>query len=140
MKMFKKNVLALMTFCLVSIFFSQVVNASAHINYSSSIGSLPVKTWKQLRDADLEKQDLDYSCGSAATATILRSFYGSEVYEKSLFPLDFISLPQEHLEIRRLFLPLVAGQGGSQLALGSFRITKASGKPSTWFPLERLVE
>jgi len=84
MKMFKKNVLALMTVCLVSIFFSQVVNASVHINYSSSIGSLPVKTWKQLRDADLEKQDLDYSCGSAATATILRSFYGSEVYEKDI--------------------------------------------------------
>ena len=84
MKMFKKNVLALITVCLVSIFFSQIVNASAHINYSSSIGSLPVKTWKQLRDADLEKQDLDYSCGSAATATILRSFYGSEVYEKDI--------------------------------------------------------
>lgn len=84
MKIFKKNVLALMTVCLLSIFFSQVVNASAHINYSSSIGSLPVKTWKQLRDADLEKQDLDYSCGSAATATILRSFYGSEVYEKDI--------------------------------------------------------
>ena len=84
MKIFKKNVLALMTVCLLSIFFSQVVNASAHINYSSSIGSLPVKTWKQLRDADLEKQDLDYSCGSAATATILRSFYGIEVYEKDI--------------------------------------------------------
>lgn len=84
MKMFKKNVLALITVCLVSILFSQVVNASAHINYWSSIGSLPVKTWKQLRDADLEKQDLDYSCGSAATATILRSFYGSEVYEKDI--------------------------------------------------------
>lgn len=84
MKMFKKNVLTLMIVCLVSIFFSQVVNANAHINYWSSVGSLPVKTWKQLRDADLEKQDLDYSCGSAATATILRSFYGSEVFEKDI--------------------------------------------------------
>ena len=84
MKMFKKNVLTPMTVCLVSIFFSQAVNANAHINYLSSVASLPVKTWKQLRDADLEKQDLDYSCGSAATATILRSFYGSEVYEKDI--------------------------------------------------------
>ena len=60
------------------------VNASVHINNLTTSGSLPIKTWKQLRDADLEKQDLDYSCGSAATATILRSFYGSEVFEKDI--------------------------------------------------------
>ena len=59
-------------------------NASVHINNLTASGSLPIKTWKQLRDADLEKQDLDYSCGSAATATILRSFYGSEVVEKDI--------------------------------------------------------
>lgn len=59
-------------------------NAGAHINNLTTSGSLPIKTWKQLRDADLEKQDLDYSCGSAATATILRSFYGSEVFEKDI--------------------------------------------------------
>ena len=59
-------------------------NAGAHINNLTTSGSLPIKTWKQLRDADLEKQDLDYSCGSAATATILRSFYGSEVVEKDI--------------------------------------------------------
>jgi predicted double-glycine peptidase len=59
-------------------------NASVHINNLTTSGSLPIKTWKQLRDADLEKQDLDYACGSAATATILRSFYGSEVVEKDI--------------------------------------------------------
>ena len=64
--------------------FPQYLNAGAHLNYPSAVGSLPITTWKQLRDADVEKQDLDYSCGSAATATILRSFYGREVYEKEI--------------------------------------------------------
>jgi predicted double-glycine peptidase len=58
--------------------------AKVHLNLPSAVGSLPIKTWKQLRDADLEKQDLDYSCGSAATATILRSFYGRDIYEKDI--------------------------------------------------------
>ena len=66
--------------------FAYVVPAQAevHLNLPSAVGSLPIKTWKQLRDADLEKQDLDYSCGSAATATILRSFYGRDIYEKDI--------------------------------------------------------
>ncbi len=58
--------------------------AEVHLNFTSATGSLPIKTWKQLRDADLEKQDLDYSCGSAATATILRSFYSRDIYEKDI--------------------------------------------------------
>ena len=64
--------------------FSIPAQAEVHLNFPSAVGSLPVTTWKQLRDADLEKQDLDYSCGSAATATILRSFYGRDIYEKDI--------------------------------------------------------
>ncbi len=64
--------------------FASPAQAEIHLNLPSAVGSLPIKTWKQLRDADLEKQDLDYSCGSAATATILRSFYGRDIYEKDI--------------------------------------------------------
>ena len=70
----------LMSFSCFPIF----LNAGAYLNYPSVVGGLQVTSWKQLRDADVEKQDLDYSCGSAATATILRSFYGSEVYEQDI--------------------------------------------------------
>lgn len=70
----------LMSFSCFPIF----LNAGAHLNYPSVVGGLQITSWKQLRDADVEKQDLDYSCGSAATATILRSFYGSEVYEQDI--------------------------------------------------------
>jgi len=55
-----------------------------HLDTKTLTGSLPIKTWKELRDEDVEKQDLDMSCGAAATATILRSFYDSEVSEKDV--------------------------------------------------------
>ena len=59
--------------------------AQAIISNSPTIkGTVAVKTWKQLRDQHIEKQDLDYSCGSASVATILRSFYGLEIYEKDV--------------------------------------------------------
>ncbi len=56
----------------------------AHLNYKTIMGSVPIKTWKDLRDSNIEKQDEDFSCGSASVATILRSFYGKNVYEKDI--------------------------------------------------------
>ena len=47
-------------------------------------GNISIATWKELRDKDIEKQDLDDSCGSAAVATIIRSFYGKDIYEKDI--------------------------------------------------------
>jgi len=47
-------------------------------------GYISIKSWKEMRDFGIEKQDLDYSCGSASVATILRSFYGLDVYEKDI--------------------------------------------------------
>lgn len=38
-------------------------------------------SWTAQRDANLVKQNLDWSCGAASLATILSSFYGREVSE-----------------------------------------------------------
>ncbi len=43
-----------------------------------------ITSWKDMRDSNIEKQDEDFSCGSASVATILRSFYGLNVYEKDI--------------------------------------------------------
>jgi len=59
-------------------------DADIHLSYKTTIGNLPIKTWKDLRDSNIEKQDEDFSCGSASVATILRSFYGKDVYEKDI--------------------------------------------------------
>lgn len=54
------------------------------LSFQTLTGSIPVTHWKALRDRDIEKQDEDYSCGSAAVATILRSFYHQQVTEKDI--------------------------------------------------------
>ncbi len=45
---------------------------------------IPIQNWKNLRDARVVKQDLDYSCGAASLATLLNEFYGQSVTEEVL--------------------------------------------------------
>jgi predicted double-glycine peptidase len=45
---------------------------------------IPVRTWRSLRDNRTVKQNLDYSCGSAAIATILNQYYGFAVSEEDI--------------------------------------------------------
>ena len=59
-------------------------NDQAYLRYPTIFVNEPVKTWKSFRDDSIEKQDEDFSCGSAAVATILRFFYGKEIYEKDI--------------------------------------------------------
>jgi len=47
-------------------------------------GYIPIKTWKDLRDERIVKQDLDYSCGAASVATIMNGFYGMRITEREL--------------------------------------------------------
>ncbi len=50
----------------------------------SASGLVPVKSWKRLRDDRVVKQDLDYSCGAAALATLLNEYYGQRLTEAQL--------------------------------------------------------
>ena len=54
---------------------SPVSAGTAYLATATVRGALPVKTWKALRDERVVKQDLDYSCGAASVATILREYY-----------------------------------------------------------------
>lgn len=47
-------------------------------------GTVPVESWKTLRDRRVVKQDLDYSCGAASLATLLNEFYGQTLTEAEL--------------------------------------------------------
>jgi len=49
------------------------------LRYPTVAGSVPIKTWKDRWNEGIVKQTLDASCGSAATATILRAFYGQDI-------------------------------------------------------------
>ncbi|WP_199770141.1 C39 family peptidase [Helicobacter mesocricetorum] len=43
-----------------------------------------VKSYKELRDEKIIKQDLDYSCGAASLATILTFYYDKEISEEEI--------------------------------------------------------
>lgn len=60
--------------------FAQVVVS----NPNGSSYSVNVKSWKEIRDAQVIKQAYDFSCGAASMATLLRGAYGVEVTEMSL--------------------------------------------------------
>ena len=82
MRLILNRFLVIFIFMLPSFLYAG--DAEIHLLYKTTIGDLPIKIWKDLRDSNIEKQDEDFSCGSASVATILRSFYGKDVYEKDI--------------------------------------------------------
>ncbi|VAW83487.1 hypothetical protein MNBD_GAMMA16-319 [hydrothermal vent metagenome] len=73
--------LVMLLFCFSDYAYSKGIFYS---NGKTASGYILITSWKNLRDSNIEKQDMDYSCGSASVATILRSFYGMDVYEKDV--------------------------------------------------------
>ncbi|MGR9108197.1 MAG: C39 family peptidase [Gammaproteobacteria bacterium] len=53
----------------------------------------PLMTWVEMRDRYTVKQQLDYSCGAAALATLLHYFYGDDLGE-----LDILKDILKHLD------------------------------------------
>ncbi len=63
--------------------------------------NVPVQSMKDLRDKDLVKQRLDYSCGAAALATILRYGFDDEVTEREILIDLFGLLSEDEKGLRR---------------------------------------
>jgi predicted double-glycine peptidase len=74
--------LSVFSFCVPHIGQAQV--STAIVSTHSATLEIPVKSWKALRDAQVVKQDLDFSCGAAALATLLNHFYGQTLTEEAL--------------------------------------------------------
>ena len=55
----------------------------------------PRSSWKALRDRHVVKQQLDYSCGAAALATLLRNYFGEETSERDILDMLMTQLTQE---------------------------------------------
>jgi len=79
----KKSVLLLSLSILINIAYAAEVMLTGN-GYGTEV---QVKSWKALRDEQIVKQDLDYSCGAASAATILNGFYGLHVTEQALLDL-----------------------------------------------------
>ena len=57
---------------------------------------------KGLRDEHVVKQDLDYSCGAAAMATLMQYYFGDDISEKDILELLQANLTEEELANKRL--------------------------------------
>jgi hypothetical protein len=101
---------------------------AANIGVGSDIRiEVPLRSMKDLRDKDLVKQRLDYSCGAAALATILRYGFGDEVTEREILVELFDLLSEDEEGLRRK-------EGFSLLDLQ--RVAQARGYKAQGFRLE----
>ena len=53
-------------------------------NNSFIYSKIKVQSWKERRDFNIVKQDLDFSCGAASVATLLNNFYGQKLTEEEV--------------------------------------------------------
>ncbi len=56
----------------------------AYVTTLTTQGTVPVASWKTMRDRRIVKQSLDYSCGAASLATLINEFYGQDISEADL--------------------------------------------------------
>jgi hypothetical protein len=64
-------------------------------------GTMPVRhTLKELRDQYVVKQQLDYSCGAAALATLMTYYFGDETSEQEVLKLLLARLTQHEQTLR----------------------------------------
>ena len=68
----------------LGVFWVSAARADATLTTPTLQGSVTVQSLKDRRDAQIVKQDLDYSCGAASLATILNGFYGKTVTEDEI--------------------------------------------------------
>lgn len=77
----KNKILYFITFLLA-------INANATpIYFNQHHQPIKVKSWKEMRDQNIVKQDLDYSCGAASIATLLNGYFQQNVSEEDVLRL-----------------------------------------------------
>lgn len=91
---------------------------------------VPVKSWKETRFNATVRQQYDFSCGSAALATLLSHHYGYPVTEQVVFEQMFIQGDQ----------PKIRQQGFSLLDMQRFLAGRGFHADGFELPLEKLVE
>lgn len=66
--------------------------ADSVVTINQSRACLLLKSFKELRDQNVIKQSFDYSCGTAALATILKFYFSENVSEQEILGITFLSL------------------------------------------------
>ena len=79
-----------------------VTPSAAQIGIGSGVRvDAPTRSMKDLRDQNIAKQRFDFSCGSAALATLLRYGFGERVTERQILVGLFDGLSEDEKTVRR---------------------------------------
>jgi predicted double-glycine peptidase len=107
-------------------------SAAAQVRLHGESGghySVSVMSWRDIPFRTVVRQQYDYSCGSAAVATLLRHHYGTQVNEGEVFEAMFESGDQER--IRRV--------GFSMLDMRSYLESRGFAADGLRLSLDRLA-
>ena len=99
-------------------------------NMGGSDVRLPVRSWRQARLAGTLLQQYDFSCGSAAVATLLTHHYGQAVDEQTVFQAMYLAGDRD--KIRR--------EGFSLLDMKRFLASRGFTADGFEQPLDKLAE
>ncbi|WP_079876844.1 C39 family peptidase [Neisseria meningitidis] len=88
----------------VVVSLSYRLNAAPMFNDNPVVyGKIKVQSWKERRDFNIVKQDLDFSCGAASVATLLNNFYGQTLTEEEVLKkLDKEQMCASFEDMRRI--------------------------------------
>ena len=57
------------------------------VYFNTYHNDIQVKSWKAIRDQNITKQDLDFSCGAASIATLLNGYFQQNVTEQQVLKI-----------------------------------------------------
>ncbi|HGO7441473.1 TPA: C39 family peptidase [Neisseria meningitidis] len=88
----------------VVVSLSYRLNAAPMFNDNPVVyGKIKVQSWKERRDFNIVKQDLDFSCGAASVATLLNNFHGQTLTEEEVLKkLDKEQMRASFEDMRRI--------------------------------------
>ncbi|MCL5894993.1 C39 family peptidase [Neisseria meningitidis] len=88
----------------VVVSLSYRLNAAPMFNDNPVVyGKIKVQSWKERRDFNIVKQDLDFSCGATSVATLLNNFYGQTLTEEEVLKkLDKEQMRASFEDMRRI--------------------------------------
>lgn len=92
-----RNGAALGAFCAVSLLGAAPAHAQVRLHGEAGNYTVSVMSWRDIPFRTVVRQQYDYSCGSAAVATLLRYHYGTQVAETEVFQAMFARGDQERI-------------------------------------------
>jgi predicted double-glycine peptidase len=118
--------------CTLALLFGSAHADAAELSLPSGmrVGAMPVKSMKDLRFQATMRQQYDFSCGSAALATLLTHHYQTPVTEQLAFQEMFATGDQQ--KIRR--------EGFSLLDMQRFLKNRGFTANGFQLPLDKLIE